>query len=138
MEPVRLPGAPGIEVPRAALFAAIAVVSLGLLAVILPEPPGAPTLCLFKLATGRPCPACGFLRAARLLVRGDVPGAFVTNPLDTVLMLLVPPAALAWAMPGARARGVAVVASRRARVALWWLLGAVVGANWVYVLAVGR
>lgn len=138
MEPVRLPGAPDVRVPRAALVAAVAVMSLGLVAVILPEPPGAPTLCLFKLITGRPCPACGFMRAARLLVRGDVPGAFNANPLDTTLMLLALPAALAWARSGSRARGVGVVASRRARLALWWLLGGVAGANWVYVLAAGR
>lgn len=138
MPVVRLPAAPGIEVPRSALAAAIAIAGLGLLSVILPEPPGAPTLCLFKLTTGHPCPACGFLRAARLLVRGDIAGAFVVNPLDTALMLLALPAALACAMPGTRARGAAVVASRRARVALWWLLGAAVGANWIYVLAVGR
>jgi len=135
---VRLPGAPGVEVPRAALFAAIAIAGIGLLAVILPEPPDPPTLCLFKLTTGHPCPACGFLRAARLLVRGDVPGAFVANPLGAALMLLAPPAALAWAMPQARARGAAIAASRRARVTLWWLLGAAGAANWVYVLAVGR
>ncbi len=138
MPAVRLPGAPGVEVPRAALFAAIAIAGLGLLAVILPEPPDAPTLCLFKLTTGHPCPACGFLRAARLLVRGDVPGAFAANPLGAALMLLAPPATLAWAVPGTRTRGAAIAASRRARVALWWLLGAAWGANWVYVLAVGR
>lgn len=134
----RLSGEPGIEVPRAALVTGIAVAGLGLLAVILPEPPGAPTLCLFKIVTGHPCPACGFMRAARLLVRGDVSGAFVVNPLDTAAMLLVPPAAFVWAVLRSRGMRVTLTVARRARVVLWWLTGAIVGANWVYVLAVGR
>ena len=131
-------GAPGTQVPRAALITVIAVASLGLLAVVLPEPPNAPTLCLFKAVTGRPCPGCGFLRAARLLVRANVHGAFITNPLATAVMLLAPPAALLWTILRARGTRVTVAPPRGARAALWWFLGAVVGANWVYVLAAGR
>lgn len=42
--------------------------------------------CPFYWATGWHCPGCGTLRAAHLLLHGDVPGALRMNPL-TVLSL---------------------------------------------------
>lgn len=50
--------------------------------------------CLVKLATGRPCPACGMTRASLRLLRGDLPGSVALHPL---------------ALPSAAALGVAVV-----------------------------
>ncbi len=40
-----------------------------------------PTPCLFKLATGLPCPACGTTRSVILLLAGHPKEAFFMNPL---------------------------------------------------------
>ncbi|HTX17260.1 MAG TPA: DUF2752 domain-containing protein [Bacteroidota bacterium] len=48
---------------------------------------GLPTVCLFKEVTGLPCPSCGTTRSIELLLHGDLPGAFVTNPLGLLLAL---------------------------------------------------
>lgn len=39
------------------------------------------TLCLFKSATGLPCPSCGTTRSLLLLLQGDLQGALFVNPL---------------------------------------------------------
>jgi hypothetical protein len=44
-----------------------------------------PTVCLFKEVTGIPCPSCGATRSLMLLMRGDVRGAFLMNPLGFLL-----------------------------------------------------
>lgn len=50
--------------------------------------------CLFKLASGHPCPACGFTRATLRLAHGDLRGSFLFHPL---------------ALPGALALALAVL-----------------------------
>ena len=40
-----------------------------------------PTLCLFKQATGLPCPSCGTSRAVLLLARGEFRESLMMNPL---------------------------------------------------------
>jgi hypothetical protein len=51
------------------------------------------TLCLFKEATGIPCPSCGTTRSVEEVMRGNFSGAFITNPLGflAVGMLLIFP-----------------------------------------------
>jgi len=46
-----------------------------------------PTLCVFRNATGIPCPACGATRSLELLWRGDLAGAAALNPVGILLGL---------------------------------------------------
>lgn len=56
--------------------------------------------CLFKIVTGRPCPACGFTRASLRLAHGDLHGSFMFHPLAIPgLLALTLAAALAWWLP---------------------------------------
>jgi Protein of unknown function (DUF2752) len=51
------------------------------------------TLCLFKTATGIPCPSCGITRSLLLILQGDVSGAFWINPLGilaAMLLIIIP------------------------------------------------
>ncbi len=65
-----------------AVLAVLAAV-LGALALFLFDPAGSAAFppCPFRLATGWHCPGCGSLRAAHLLLHGDLPAAFKMNPL---------------------------------------------------------
>jgi hypothetical protein len=42
---------------------------------------GSATLCLFKSATGLPCPSCGTTRSLAVLLQGDLFQALSINPL---------------------------------------------------------
>lgn len=42
---------------------------------------GGATLCLFKSATGLPCPSCGTTRSLAVLLQGDIFRALSINPL---------------------------------------------------------
>jgi hypothetical protein len=96
------------------------------------------TVCTFKAFTGFACMTCGATRALGLLFHGDLAAALAMNPLATVAMLAVVPWALAdlALLPRGRALGLdlAPALARALRVAVVVL----VGANWVYLLAVGR
>jgi hypothetical protein len=46
-----------------------------------------PTPCLFRQATGLPCPSCGTTRAIEALAVGDVGRAASTNPFGILLAL---------------------------------------------------
>jgi hypothetical protein len=51
------------------------------------------TLCLFKSATGIPCPSCGITRSVLLLFQGDIANAAWINPLGilaSVLLIVIP------------------------------------------------
>lgn len=73
-----------------------------------------PVLCLFRIATGLPCPFCGTTRSIGSLVQGDVSAALAFNPLG-VLVLLVATAMLL--LP----RRVSEI--NRNLAAAWWRLG---------------
>lgn len=45
--------------------------------------------CIFKSATGIPCPGCGGLRSIHALMEGDVAEALYINPLSVLLVLFV-------------------------------------------------
>lgn len=47
------------------------------------------TLCLFKSATGIPCPSCGITRSVLLLAQGNVMLALWINPLGIIAGLLL-------------------------------------------------
>lgn len=56
--------------------------------------------CLVKIATGRPCPACGMTRASLRLLHGDLHGSFALHPLALPSALALALAvALAVALP---------------------------------------
>ena len=44
-------------------------------------------VCIFKHITGIPCPSCGATRAVMLLMRGDVIGSILTNPIGILLAI---------------------------------------------------
>jgi hypothetical protein len=46
-----------------------------------------PTPCLFRQATGVPCPSCGTTRALEALAAGDVGRSAATNPFGLLLAL---------------------------------------------------
>ena len=49
--------------------------------------------CMFKNATGIPCPSCGSTRSVLLLSKGDLVGSMMLNPLGILLatgLLVVP------------------------------------------------
>ena len=88
--------------------------------------------CIFKFATGLPCPGCGFTRAIVSIVRGDLAASLRWHPLaipgcvlaiaTLVLALALPPGHSAWAsyrrhaLNGAAAALVAVWVLRLAHV----------------------
>ena len=95
-----------------------------------------PVTCPFRVVTGLPCPTCGTVRAAALLMRGEFSSALSLNPLSVVLLLVAVPATLVLMLAN-RVWGFAVdvTASSAERRAAWAVLAAVVLANWVYVLS---
>ncbi len=60
-----------------ALFAALVPVERG------------PTICPFRIVTGRRCPLCGLTRASRALTRGDIRGMLRLHPLTPLLWAAV-------------------------------------------------
>ncbi len=103
-------------------------------------PPNIAPFCLFRETTGIPCFTCGATRCLRTLVHGDVVGAFLIQPLISILLLL----GLLYFMYSA-----ATVLFRLPRVR-WdamsscfkWifagLLVLAVLANWLYLIRMGR
>ncbi len=49
-----------------------------------------PLRCPFKLITGIPCPGCGGVRVAKLLMQGELLCAIETNPLSLLLIFTTP------------------------------------------------
>jgi hypothetical protein len=59
-----------------------------------PGQPGDPGVCLFKGATGVPCPSCGTTRSVGSLVEGQPLAAAAYNPFGIILalaMVIFPP-----------------------------------------------
>jgi hypothetical protein len=77
-------------------------------------------------------------RTTGLLLSGDVPGAFRTNPLDaSVLVLGVPFIVALWVANRAGRWALRLSATRRERLLLWVAVGVGVAWNWIYVLSSG-
>lgn len=47
-----------------------------------------PTVCVFKLLTGHPCPACGTTRAIAAISEGRFLDSITLNPLGVLILLL--------------------------------------------------
>lgn len=80
---------------------------------------GLPTLCLHKLATGRPCAGCGMTRAFVAIAHGDLDAALSFNPLFPHVVPIV--GTLWW--QAARAGAGSRPAQGWVRAA-WWLIAA--------------
>jgi hypothetical protein len=93
--------------------------------------------CVFRRFTGLPCPTCGATRCAMDLLHGDLLGAMRLNPLmfvcyaATCVVNLYAAAALLFQLPRPRLAGLPAKVKR----IMSLFLVAVVGANWIYLLA---
>lgn len=81
---------------------ALAIVVLATaLAVPVARVDGGPVICPVRLATGRPCPACGLTRSTVRTVHGDLGGAVRAHPAGPAVVALL----AAWAVTGRRHTG---------------------------------
>jgi hypothetical protein len=78
----------------AAVFAALA--GLFLLRAWVPAESAQASICLFRRATGIPCPGCGMTRAFGHLAQGEWMAAAADHPLALVLALELGLAWIAW------------------------------------------
>ncbi len=46
-------------------------------------------VCLFKKITSLPCPSCGSTRSVLSLLKGDLSGAFLLNPLGFIILAVI-------------------------------------------------
>ncbi len=89
------------------------------------------TLCLFKRITGIPCASCGLTRGVLSVLRGDLAGAWLYNPLAITLLGIAVAWLLLWVVA---ARRIVLRLSRRERALFWVLVAAAVVCNWAYVI----
>ncbi len=90
------------------------------------------TPCMFRNATGLPCPTCGSTRAALAVADGRLLDAVALNPLVTVAAVL----GAAWlVMRVGFARRVDINLPPRAGVGVWVAVAVLLAANWIYVIA---
>jgi hypothetical protein len=129
--------APVGRLPLGAIFGGIGLVAATAVGVLHLDRLGIP-VCVFKAATGLPCPACGSTRALGRLFDQDLPGAFAMNPLATVGVLVLVPWAIADLVLMSRGRALDVELSPAlGRVVRISAVLAVL-LNWTYLLASGR
>ena len=87
--------------------------------------------CLWRRATGVPCPTCGATRAALAALDGRLADAFLLNPM----VVLGAAAASVWlAVRLGLGRRPAVHLSPAGRRAAWCVLAGAVALNWAYVI----
>ena len=100
---------------------------------VLVKPAGSEaTLCLFRNATGLPCPTCGSTRAALAVADGRLPEAVVLNPLMTVAILV----GVVWlTVRIGFARRIELDLTGPARGLAWGAMALLLAANWVWVIA---
>jgi len=67
------------------IFGTIAILAL-VSARVLPLQENLPP-CLFRAATGIPCPSCGTTRSLVHLAHGDIAGSLILNPLFSLAMM---------------------------------------------------
>ena len=89
------------------------------------------TLCLFKLATGKPCLTCGSTRGVLAALGGHPLRAWTYNPLMFTIFAV---AAGLLAMRVIFARSLRLDLTRREKRLAWVLAVAALAANWAYVI----
>ena len=91
--------------------------------------------CNFKRLTGLPCPLCGGTRAMRSLADLDFGTAFHFNPLVVLAAFAILVWFAFWSLDRFRERPVLPrIKSRLRRWPVWWIVGGLVLANWVYLI----
>jgi hypothetical protein len=122
----RLPSLPRWAVAVSVAWAT-AVVALRLLS---GGAPGA-SPCWLRRAFGVPCPTCGGTRATELILRGEMPSAFLVNPLVATGLAVAAALVVLRLLAARKPQFLGSALERRAA-----LTGAValVVANWAYVL----
>jgi hypothetical protein len=116
------------------IYGTIALVAVGI-AKALPLEKLAPS-CLFRSLTGVPCPTCGITRALMHFSRGEMAMALLQNPLFLLLLMLtllygvVNSTAVLLRLPR-----VVVLLTPFERNLLITAAGAVIAANWTYLIA---
>ncbi len=90
------------------------------------------TLCMFRNATGLPCPTCGSTRAALAVATGRPLDAVVLNPLVTIAAVL---GAVWLVIRVGFARQIAINLPPWAVVPVWVAVAVLLAANWIYVIA---
>ena len=129
-------GTSGYRAPRAAVVAAIILVALGLAVAWLQASHEGPVVCPFRVVTGLPCPTCGLVRATGSLLHGRIGEAVRTNPFDAFFLTVVVPVGIVfWFLNLVFGVAVRISSNRTERAATWWIVAALVAANWAYVLA---
>ncbi|HET8646066.1 MAG TPA: DUF2752 domain-containing protein [Vicinamibacteria bacterium] len=123
--------------PLAALFAAGAALLALVGSALHLDGLGYP-LCVFKASTGFPCLTCGSTRALVALGRLDLAGAFVMNPLVTLLLVTLVPWGIADAILALRGRALVLEVGPAVGRAIRWGVIPLLLANWAYLIAVGR
>ena len=123
------------DLPRA-LIAAAAIASGLLLAPITGELARWLPECRFHRLTGWACPSCGATRATLALARGELVAAVSWNPLIAVTFATVALAGLAAPLVVVLVRRVPVMSGGLSAKG-WWLLVAMILANWAYLVATG-
>lgn len=100
-------------------------------------------LCLFKAATGIPCPSCGVTRSLLSLGTGDLAGAVALNPLGLVaatLLVVCPLWMLSDALRGTDSLFRAYLTGERFLARRRWAASAavvLVAANWIWNITKG-
>lgn len=125
------------ELPLGALFGAITAVACALVGLLGLDRLGV-TFCLFRAATGLPCPTCGATRSLARLAHFDLAGAFVMNPVVAAgaLGLLLWGLADLLLLPTKRALRVAVPRSWHNKLRVLAVLTLLL--NWAFLLLEGR
>lgn len=109
----------------------VLAVWLGLIAAVeLVRPPQfTASVCIFRNATGVPCPTCGSTRAVLALMRGDIMQAAAFNPLLIAAII----AGASWLALRSFSRALPQWLRRHPRW-LWPIAAIALAANWAYVV----
>lgn len=94
--------------------------------------------CHFLAWTGFPCPGCGVTTSVSLAAHGSFAQSLSTQPLGTLLTILVPIAALFTIVQHARGRDLGD--ALRSLRPLWWALaaGVIATASWIWKIVAMR
>ncbi|MCU0376090.1 MAG: DUF2752 domain-containing protein [Chitinophagaceae bacterium] len=71
------------------VYGAIWLVAIAGFCWLLLQPKAPVNTCIFKQATGLPCPACGSTRSVQAMLHGHWPQVFSHNPLGIVTFIMV-------------------------------------------------
>jgi hypothetical protein len=104
--------------------AGIAWVALVTVFVLIKPAGSEATLCLFRNATGLPCPTCGSTRAVLAVVDGRLLDAVLLNPLMFVATVI----GAVW-LAGGR------IYSKNRSSPFWIGMGVLLAVNWAWVIA---